>query len=107
MQIIHIGRLVWGDQPTPETPEAARTKHDAILAALDAPVYLGSAKDLNYDHKSDRYTAHFTPAEGKALKLKTTGEVAAFVAEHIAKSGYWLGRVTTGGELADAYLIQQ
>ena len=107
MNVIHIGTLVWGVDPKPTTPEEAKTKHDGILAALNAPIYLGVANAVNYDMKANRYAAAFTPGEGKKLTLKTYPDVAAFVAEHIAKAGYWLGRMDqTDGGLTDAYLIQ-
>lgn len=105
MKIVHIGTAVYVEEPIPQSPGGSKAKHDGILADLNAPVYLGSTKKLNYDHKSDRYIATFFLSDGETLTLKVPNDVAAFIAEHISKAGYWLGRMEDGA-LVDAYLIQ-
>jgi hypothetical protein len=104
MQVIPITQLLYAE-PKPATIEARKEKHDRILADLNAPIELGALAKVAYEAKSDRYAATFIPSEGKALTLKATNEVAAFLAEHSAAHGYWKGRMEAG-TLVDIYLIQ-
>ncbi|HXA24416.1 MAG TPA: hypothetical protein VNW90_19185 [Acetobacteraceae bacterium] len=104
MRVVPITELVYGE-PKPATPEEGRAKHAAILAGLNAPVYLGSLTGLEYDHKSDRYAASFAPGgHNRKLVLKASNEVAQFLAENIAGLGYWQGRMEAG-VLMDVFLI--
>jgi len=105
MQVIHIGTLVYSD-PKPQTTEESRARHDAILAGLGSPINLGYATKVAHDAKSDRYTVSFRISDDKALALKATNEVAAFVAQHMSDGGgYWLGRMEDGA-LVDVNLIR-
>ena len=104
MNIIHINELVYAE-PKPATVEAREQKYKGILAALEAPVYLGSAASVAYDHKSDRYAATFLVGDGKKLVLKASNDVVAFVSANLQESGYWQGRLEAG-VLTEVYLIK-
>ena len=103
MRIVPITDLVYAD-PKPATPEEGRAKHNAIMAGLNAPVFLGTFNGLEYDLKGDRYAARFTPGQGKKLTLKASNEVADFMAQHAAGLGFWQGRMEAG-LLVDVYLV--
>ena len=104
MDVISMQARVYRD-PMPKNVEESRERHDQILADLNAPIELGRASKTSYDFKTDRYVVNFSASHDAALVLKTTNEVAAFVAEHITKAGYWRGRMEDGA-LVDVYLIQ-
>jgi hypothetical protein len=103
VRIVPITELVYSD-PKPATPEEGRAKHAAILAELNAPVFLGGFNGLEYDVKSDRYRASFAPGQGKKLVLKASNDVAEFLAAHVVGMGYWQGRMEAG-VLMDVFLI--
>jgi hypothetical protein len=103
MRLVPITQIVY-EEPKPTTPVEARAKHDAILANLNAPVFLGGFNGLEYDVKSDRYAARFAPGQGKNLVLKVTNDVAMFLAANSVNLGYWQGRME-GGALVDVFLI--
>jgi len=104
MKLVPLSELVYAE-PRPETPEGRKEKQTRILAVLNAPIDLGALQKVAYDPKSDRYAATFAPGGQKALTLKASNEVAAFLAEHATASGYWRGRIEDGA-LVDVYLIQ-
>src|SRR5215471_9348069 len=106
MEVIHIGTAVYGAEPIPQSPDESKKKHDGIIAALNAPIYLGVVNAVNYDMKTDRYAGVFTPGEGKKLTLRIMPSVAEFLSQHITRAGYWLGRMGEDGILHDVYLIQ-
>ena len=105
MRTVPITELTYNSEPLPKTPEESRAKRAAILAELNAPVYLGILNGLEYDVKSDRYAASFAPGgQTRTLVLKVSNDVAEFLAASIAGLGYWQGRMEAGA-LVDVYLI--
>ena len=75
----------------------------AIRAELQAPLELAGLVAVNYDSKTDRYTATFE-GSGKKAVLKVDNHVAAFWTENLHKSGSWQGRMHAG-VLIDVYRI--
>jgi len=104
MKIVTMNELIYAE-PKPTTVEERQKRHDHILAEMETPIYLGTCSGVAYDNKSDRYAATFVVDGGKKLVLKTPDEVAAFLAEHVGKVGYWVGRMDAG-KLVDVNLIQ-
>jgi len=100
MQIVHISELVYAE-PRPKTSEERQAKHDAVLASLNTPMYLGRFTTIG---RSDRYTVTSEVSKAK-LTLKATDEVVQFIASHIEDPGYWVARME-GGTLTDVNLIQ-
>lgn len=83
---------------------AYRKAGEQVLENCNTPIDLGAMKKLQYDQKSDRYISYFS-WQDQQLILKTTNEVAQFLAEHTKDSGYWRGRMEEG-TLVDVCLFQ-
>ena len=105
MDIIHIGTKVYGTQPVPQTPAESSAKHDRILAEANVPIEMTRCVSIDYDTKAQLYKATFTRSEGIKTALRVTNDVAAFLAEHQTRPGYWRGRMQDG-ILVDVVLVQ-